>query len=153
MSAEAVDLYPWVPAERYDLIVATLSQVPRDPFGLPRSHRPLDYWGRNLIDHLIRLLPEALAAGGTALVTQLSVIGATQTIENLERAGFASRVVDYGFVGFGELEHESSEQIERVEASSDAYHIKLGGRDMMVAYLIEITREGAEGAVHVAGRA
>ena len=62
-------------------------------------------------------------------------------------------VIDYGFVGFGEPEVECSEHIERVEASSDAYHIKLGGRDVMVAYLIEITRVGAEGAVHVAGRA
>src|SRR5579871_2438517 len=148
VSAAAVDLYPWVPQERYDVIVATLSQMPLDPFGPPLGHRPFDYWGRNLIDHLIRLLPEALAPGGVALVTQLSIIGARQTIENLERAGFASRVVDYGFVGFGDLDTEPSEQIDRVEASSDAYHIKLGGRDMMVAYLIEITRRGAEGAVN-----
>ena len=152
VSAAAVDLYPWVPPERYDLIVATLSQVPLDPFGPPRNHRRLDYWGRNLIDHLIRLLPEALAPGGIALVTQLSIIGARQTIENLERAGFASRVLDYGFVSFGDIETEPSEQIERVEESSDAYHIKVGGHDLMVAYLIEITRAGAEGAVHDAGR-
>jgi len=152
VSAEAADLYPWVPQERYDLVVATLSQMPVDPFGPPLGHRPFDYWGRNLIDHLIRLLPEALAPGGMALITQLSIIGARRTIENLERAGFASRVVDYGFVGFDDLETEPSEQIERVEASSDAYHIKLGGQDVMVAYLIEITRAGAEGAVNDAGR-
>ena len=152
VSAAAVDLYPWVPQERYEVIVATLSQMPLDPFGPPLGHRPFDYWGRNLIDHLIRLLPEALAPGGTALLTQLSIIGARRTIENLERAGFASRIVDYGFVGFGDLETEPSEQIERVEASSDAYHIKLGDRDMMVAYLIEITRAGAEGAVNGAER-
>jgi S-methylmethionine-dependent homocysteine/selenocysteine methylase/SAM-dependent methyltransferase len=153
VSAAAVDLYPWVPRERYEVIVANLSQMPLDPYGPPRSHRRFDYWGRNLIDHLIRLLPESLADGGTALLTQLSIIGARQTIELLERAGFGSRVVDYGFVGFGELETDPSEQIDRVEASSDAYHVNLGGRDLMVAYLIEITREGEEGRVHVAGRA
>jgi len=152
VSAAAVDLYPWVPEERYDVIVATLSQMPLDPFGPPQGHRPLDYWGRSLIDHLIRLLPEALAPDGIALVTQLSIIGARETIESLERAGFASRVTDYGFVEFGDLGTEPGEQIERVEASSDAYHIKLGGRDLMVAYLIEITRAGAEGAVNDAGR-
>ena len=134
------------------MIVATLSQMPLDPFGPPLGHRPFDYWGRNLIDHLIRLLPVAHAPAGTALITQLSIIGARRTIENLERAGFASRVADYGFVVFGDLDTEPSEQIERVEASSDAYHIRLGGRDMMVAYLIEITRAGAEGAVHGTGR-
>jgi S-methylmethionine-dependent homocysteine/selenocysteine methylase/SAM-dependent methyltransferase len=153
VSGAAVDLYPWVPQERYEVIVANLSQVPLDPYGPPRSHRPFDYWGRNLVDHLIRLLPEALAEGGTALVTQLSIIGVRQTVELLERAGFSSRVADYGFVSFAELETEPSEQIDRVEASSDAYHINLGGRHLMVAYLIEITREGGEGAVHAAGRA
>ena len=142
VSAAAADLYPWVPPERYDVVVATLSQMPLDPFGPPVTHRPLDYWGRNLIDHLVRLLPEALADDGVAYVVQLSVIGERRTIETLERAGYASRVVDFAFVSFSELLQEPSEQIERVEALSDAYHIKLGDRDVMVAYLIEITRAG-----------
>jgi S-methylmethionine-dependent homocysteine/selenocysteine methylase/SAM-dependent methyltransferase len=150
VSACAVDLYPWVPDGRYDLIVATLSQMPLDPLGPPVTHRPLDYWGRSLIDHLIRLLPEALAQDGTALVTQLSIIGARATIENLERAGYDSRVVDFTFVGFDELHQDRSEQIDRVEQRSDAYHIELGERDAMVAYLIEITRAGGKGAVNVA---
>jgi len=152
VSATAADLYPWMPPERYDLIVASVAQLPLDPFGPPLGHRPFDYWGRTLIDHLIRLLPEALAPGGMALLTQLSIIGARDTTLNLERAGLRSRVVDYGFVGFGELETERREQIERVEANSDAYHIRLADQDMMVAYLIEITRAGVEGAVHGAER-
>ena len=41
-------------------IVASLYQMPIDPFEQLTSHRPLDYWGRNLLDHLIALLPEAL---------------------------------------------------------------------------------------------
>ena len=32
VSAAAQDLYPWVPEERYDLIVASLYQMPVDPF-------------------------------------------------------------------------------------------------------------------------
>ena len=60
VSAHARDLYPWVPEERYDVIVASLYQMPVDPFEQVVTHRPLDYWGRNLIDHLIGLLPQAL---------------------------------------------------------------------------------------------
>ena len=32
VSAACVDLYPWVPEERYDVIVASLHQLPGDPF-------------------------------------------------------------------------------------------------------------------------
>ena len=59
MTGEAVDLYPWVPRDRYDLVVASLYQMPVDPYDQPNSHRPLDFWGRNLLDHLITLLPAA----------------------------------------------------------------------------------------------
>ena len=59
ITAAAVDLFPWVPEERYDVIVASLYQMPVDPFEQVSSHRPLDYWGRNLIDHLIGLLPDS----------------------------------------------------------------------------------------------
>jgi S-methylmethionine-dependent homocysteine/selenocysteine methylase/SAM-dependent methyltransferase len=150
--ATAIDLYPWVPGEPYDVIVATLYQMPLDPFGPPVSHRPRDYWGRNLVDHLIGLLPEALAPRGVAYVLQLSVIGERGTVEALERTGMRSRVVDFAFVDFAEIHHEPGEQIQRVEELSDAYHLNQGDRDLMVAYLIEITRAGAEGAVDVAER-
>ena len=36
------------------MIVASLYQTPVDPFEPVVSHRPLDYWGRSLIDHLLR---------------------------------------------------------------------------------------------------
>jgi S-methylmethionine-dependent homocysteine/selenocysteine methylase/SAM-dependent methyltransferase len=150
--ASAADLYPWVPDDRYDVVVATLTQLPLDPFGPPVTHRPHDYWGRSLFDHMIRLLPETLAPAGVAYALQLSLIGERRTIESLERAGLRSRVLDFAFVDFGELGVERSEQIERVEALSDAYHLSHGGRDVMVAYLIEITRAGGEGAVHDAER-
>lgn len=145
VSAAAADLYPWVPEERYDLIVASLCQLPVDPFEQVASHRPLDFWGRNLIDHLIRLLPEALADDGVAYVMQLSIIGERRTAELLDKHGYEARVVDFGFLGVHELFDDRREQIARVEDRSDAYHLELGGDDVMVAYLLEITRKREQG--------
>jgi S-methylmethionine-dependent homocysteine/selenocysteine methylase len=68
VSAETVDLYPWVPEVRYDVIVASLYQTPVDPFEQLTSHRPFDYWGRNAVDHMLARLPAALAADGVAYV-------------------------------------------------------------------------------------
>ncbi|MBA2638037.1 MAG: homocysteine S-methyltransferase family protein [Solirubrobacterales bacterium] len=140
VTAAAEDLYPWVPEESYDLIVASLYQTPVDPFELVASHRPLDYWGRNLVDHLIRRLPLALAPGGVAYLMQLSVLGQRRTAHLLETAGLACRVADFAFFEFHDLFRDGQGQIERVEGLSDAYHLKLGGTDIMVAYLLEITR-------------
>lgn len=145
VSAAAADLYPWVPEERYDVIVASLYQMPVDPFEQVTTHRPLDFWGRNLIDHLIRLLPAALADDGVAYIMQLSIIGERRTVEQLEALGYQSRVVSFSFFEFHELFNEKSEQIARVEEQSDAYHLRLGDHDVMVAYLIEVTRKGEEG--------
>ena len=141
VSAAVQDLYPWVPEERYDVIVASLYQTPVDPFEPVVSHRPLDYWGRSLIDHLFRMLPEALADDGTAYVMQLSIIGERRTTQLLERLGFQARVVDFGLFEFTELFSDARDQIARVEELSDAYHLKLGGTDVMAAYLLEITRK------------
>jgi SAM-dependent methyltransferase len=146
VSAATHDLYPWVPEERYDLIVASLFQMPVDPFEQVTTHRPLDYWGRSLIDHLIRLLPEALADDGTAYILQLSIIGERRTVQLLDRVGYQSRVVDFGFFEFSELFRDRNEQIARVEELSDAYHLKLGDTDVIVAYLLEVTRKGVEQA-------
>ena len=144
VSAATQDLYPWVPEERYDLIVASLFQMPVDPFEQVTTHRPLDYWGRSLIDHLIRLLPQALADDGVAYLLQLSIIGEERTAQLLDRIGYQSRVVDFGFFEFTDLFRDKGEQIARVEELSDAYHLKLGDTDVMVAYLLEVTRRGVE---------
>jgi homocysteine S-methyltransferase len=141
VTAAVQDLYPWVPEERYDVIVASLYQTPVDPFEPVVSHRPLDYWGRSLIDHLLRTLPEALADDGTAYVMQLSIIGERRTTQLLERLGYQARVVDFGLFEFTELFKDARDQIARVEELSDAYHLKLGGTDVMAAYLLEITRK------------
>jgi cyclopropane fatty-acyl-phospholipid synthase-like methyltransferase len=141
VTAARVDLFPWVPEERYDVIVASLYQMPVDPFEQLTTHRPLDYWGRNLIDQLIARLPEALAEGGVAYVMQLSIIGQERTSELLQEHGFAARVVDFGFFEFNELFGGKRSQIERVEQLSDAYHLTLDGDDVMVAYLLEVTHK------------
>ena len=141
VTAAVQDLYPWVPEERYDVIVASLYQTPVDPFEPVVSHRPLDYWGRSLIDHLFRMLPEALADDGTAYVMQLSIIGERRTTQLLERLGYQARVVDFGLFEFTELFNDARDQIARVEELSDAYHLKLGETDAMAAYLLEITRK------------
>ncbi len=146
ISAAAVDLFPWVPEERYDVIVASLYQMPVDPFEQVSTHRPLDYWGRNLIDHLVSLLPVALADDGVAYLLQLSIIGQQRTAEQLDALGYRSRVVDFGFFEFHEIFSEKSEQISRVEELSDAYHLELGDRDVMVDYMIEVTRKPEAGS-------
>jgi hypothetical protein len=129
-----------VPEERYDVIVASLYQMPIDPFEQVSTHRPLDYWGRNLLDHLIALLPDALADDGVAYILQLSIIGQQRTLEHLAARGLRSRVVDFGLFEFSELFAGKADQIRRVEELSDAYHLRLGDQDAMVAYLIEVTR-------------
>ncbi|MGA9858609.1 MAG: homocysteine S-methyltransferase family protein [Solirubrobacteraceae bacterium] len=144
VSGAAQDLYPWVPEERYDVIVASLYQTPVDPFEQVATHRPLDYWGRNLLDHLLRLLPEALADDGTAYVMQLSIIGHRRTAEILDGLGYRARVVDFSFFQFSELFNSKRDQITRVEEHSDAYHLRFGAADVMVAYLLEITRQSKE---------
>jgi SAM-dependent methyltransferase len=142
VSAACVDLYPWVPEERYDLIVASLHQLPVDPFEPVASHRPRDFWGRSQVDHLLGLLPLALADDGVAYVLQLSILSERRTTSLLARAGFSARVVDFAFVEFGESgAAEERAQIERVEDRSDAYHLRIGDRDLMAAYLVEIRRE------------
>ncbi len=145
VSGATADLFRWVPEEPYDVIVASLYQTPVDPFEQVTTHRPLDYWGRNLIDHLIRELPAALAPGGVAYVMQLSIIGQQRTEELLAEHGFAARVADFAFFEFHELFRDGREQIRRVEQLSDAYHLAIGEESVMVAYLLEVRRSLSTG--------
>jgi SAM-dependent methyltransferase len=138
VSAETVDLYPWVPDERYEVIVASLYQRPTDPFARVTSHRPPDYWGRNLVDQLIAKLPEALAPEGVAYVVQLSLLSQQRTTEMLAAAGFTAHPVDYTLFAFPPELGDSRPQIARVEELSDAYHLHVGEQDVMVAYLLEV---------------
>jgi S-methylmethionine-dependent homocysteine/selenocysteine methylase len=140
-----LDLYMVEPEEQYDVVVASLYQMPVDPFEQFTGHRPLDYWGRNLVDHLIGLLPRLLADHGVALVMQLSILSQVQTAELLEREGLEGRVIDFGFFPFTPVFEQNRTQIDRVEELSDAFHVALGDEDVMVAYLLEVTRQ-REGA-------
>jgi S-methylmethionine-dependent homocysteine/selenocysteine methylase/SAM-dependent methyltransferase len=133
-----VDLYEWVPDERFDVVVASLYQMPVDPFEEPSGHRPLDYWGRTLLDHFLRILPTLLEEGGRAYVMQLSIVGQRETSRLLRELGLRARVVDFSFFPFGPLFERNKEQITRVEELSDAYHLTVGGQDLMIAYLLEI---------------
>ena len=90
VSGEQVDLYPWAPEQRYDVVVASLYQMPNDPFEQIATHRPLDYWGRGLFDHMLDLLPSLLEPEGTAYVMQLSILSERETLAQLERSGLRS---------------------------------------------------------------
>jgi release factor glutamine methyltransferase len=139
VTATALDLYPWVPEERYDLIVASLDQKPADPVTQDTSHRQVDFWGRNLLDHLIGLLPEALDPDGVAYVVQLSIVGEQRTVQRLEHLGYTVRVVDYAVVPLDSVVEGSGGQIKHVASHSDAYGLTVGDQDLVVAYLLEIT--------------
>jgi release factor glutamine methyltransferase len=139
VTGESVDLYHWEPNERFELVVASLYQMPVDPYEESTGHRPLDYWGRNLLDHLLRLLPSLLTEDGFAYVMQLSIVGQVETERLLAEGGLRARVVDFSSFPFGPLFAENREQIERVEQLSDAYHLKLASEDVVIAYLLEVT--------------
>lgn len=142
ITAEDVDLYEWEPEQRYDVCVASLYQMPVDPFEEPTGHRPLDYWGRNLLDHFIKILPRVLADDGRAYFMQLSIIGQRETSRQLLKLGLQARVVDFSFFPFSELFEANRAQIKRVKELSDAFDLRLAGKDIMVAYLLEV-RAGA----------
>ncbi len=58
VTGDTADLFDWEPERSFDVVVASLYQLPVDPFAEPTGHRPLDYWGRTLLDHFLRLLPK-----------------------------------------------------------------------------------------------
>jgi S-methylmethionine-dependent homocysteine/selenocysteine methylase/SAM-dependent methyltransferase len=140
VTGDTADLFDWEPERSFDVVVASLYQLPVDPFEEPTGHRPLDYWGRTLLDHFLRLLPKLLAPGGTAYVMQLSIVGQFATERLLAAGGLQARVAEFSFFPFGPLFERNRGQIERVEQLSDGYHIEVGGEDVMVAYLLEVRR-------------
>ena len=71
---------------------------------------------------------------------QLSIIGQAQTDALLAEHGFESQVVDCSFFPYGPVFEQNREQIARVEELSDAHHIRVADEDLIVAYLLEITR-------------
>jgi len=141
LTAATVDLYPWVPEERYEVIVASLFQRPTDPFQRATTHRRPDYWGRTLLDQLIAKLPAALAPEGVAYVVQLSILSQEHTEQMLAAGGLTAQVAEYTLFPFAAEYEGSRAQVDRVEELSDAYHLRVGEQDTMVAYLLEIRHE------------
>ncbi len=138
VSGEVLDLYAYLPEEKYDVVVASLYQMPVDPFGEPTGHRSLDYWGRNLLDHLISLLADLLEPQGAAYVMQISLLSQVRTAELLQDRGLDSKVIDFTFLPFTPTFDRHMEQIQRVEQLSDAYHLSFGEENVLVMYLLEI---------------
>ena len=135
------DLYSFTPRQKFNLIVASLYQMPTDPRGQYSSHRDVDYWGRNLLDHFISELPNYLEEDGTAYLMQVSMLGAHRTEAQLKQNGYQVRVVDFNLYQFNPVFNEHLEQIKRVEELSDAYHFSFGENDnVMVMYLLEVRR-------------
>lgn len=141
VTAKAVDLYTYQPEETFDLVVASLYQMPVDPTGEITGHRPVDFWGRNLLDHLIKLLPQLLAKNGAAYLMQISILSQLRTTKLFEEVGLVGRVIDYAFFHFSPVFYENIDQIQRVEQLSDAYHLQFGEDDVMVMYLVEVRRK------------
>ena len=143
VSAARADVYPWVPEERYEVIVALLDQAPIDPYQQVASHRPVDYWGRTPFDHLVVKLRDALAPEGVAYIVQLSTLSRRRTAELLDASGLDMQIADYRVFPFPSDLDAHRTQIRRVEELSDAFRPRIGERDLLVAYLLEIRpREG-----------
>ena len=133
------DLYLYQPDKRFDVIVASLYQMPTDPAGQHSGHRDVDYWGRNLLDHFISQLPLLLESNGVAYVMQVSMLGAEQTTSLLAEHGYQCRVIDFNLYQFNPVFADNLDQIRMVESLSDAYHFDLGRNEhVMVMYLLEI---------------
>ena len=49
--------------------------------------------------------------------------------------------MDFDAFNFSPVFLDNMEQIRRVEQFSDGYHVTFGGQEVMVAYLLEITRK------------
>jgi homocysteine S-methyltransferase len=138
VTAARIDIFPWVPEERYEVIVACVDQTPVDPEQQVTGHRPIDYWGRTPLDPVLTKLADALAPEGAAYVVQLSILSQRRTAELLAASGLESRVVDYAIFPFPPELAEHRTQVGRVEELSDAGHPRAGDRDLLVAYLLEI---------------
>ena len=135
------DLYSFTPSQKYDLVVASLYQMPTDPRGRYGGHRDVDYWGRNLLDHLISELPNYLEEDGVAYLMQVSMLGAERTESELKKNGYAVRVVDFNLYHFNSSFNQNLGQIKRVEQLSDAYHFSFGeNENAMVMYLLEVKK-------------
>jgi hypothetical protein len=138
VSVEVGDLYPWVPEERYELIVGCLPQIPVDPLSQLSSHRPTDYWGRGLVDQMIAKIPHAIAAEGHALLVLTSLLSRERTGARLAEAGLTGDVVAWELQDLPAAYRENRDHLRTVQSSSDGYVLQVGDHDALVCYLLEL---------------
>ena len=154
VSATGVDLYPWVPEERYEVIVASLYETPVDPFQQVTGHRPVDYWGRGLLDQLIGKLPRGARARGRRLRRPaLGRLAGSARSSCSTRVGLDARVVDYSLFGFPPALADEPHADRARRGAQRRLPRALGEHDVMVAYLLEISRAdaGEQAAARFAG--
>jgi S-methylmethionine-dependent homocysteine/selenocysteine methylase/SAM-dependent methyltransferase len=140
VSGEVADIYPWLPEERYEVVVANLPQTPIDPLSELSSHRPTDYWGRGLFDQVIAKLPTALASEGHALISLTSLLSRERTIDLLASAGFVAEVVAWEVQEMPESYRAHADHVATVAQLSDAYTLHIGDQPLLVTYLLDIRR-------------
>jgi hypothetical protein len=130
---------PWTPEERYEVVVASLhSSPPTRPRAVDPPRRRL--LGRQLVDQLIAKLAERARARGRRLRhAALAAVPAAPPPSSSPPPASAPTVVDWAMFGRAPEYAGRRTQIERVEDLSDAYHLRVGERDVLVAYLLEIT--------------
>ncbi len=145
VSVEVGDLYPWVPEERYELIVGCLPQTPIDPLSQLSSHRPTDYWGRGLVDQMIAKLPRALAAEGHALLALTSLLSRERTVARLAEAGLTGEVVAWELQDLPSSYTEHLDHLRKVQDSSDGYLLGVGDHDALVCYLLALRHDTGAG--------
>ena len=143
VSGAVADIYPWIPEERYEVVVANLPQTPIDPLTQLSSHRPTDYWGRGLIDQVITKLPRALASEGRALLAVTSLLSRERTLELLAHAGLTARVVAWELQDLPPDFLDQREHLVQVERLSDGYTVQVGDTDAVVIYLLEVRHAAA----------
>jgi S-methylmethionine-dependent homocysteine/selenocysteine methylase len=145
VSVEVGDLYPWVPEERYELIVGCLPQIPVDPLSQLSSHRPTDYWGRGLVDQMIAKIPYAIAAEGHALLALTSLLSRERTGTRLAEAGLTGEVVAWELQDLPAGYRDNRDHLHTVQGSSDGYMLQVGDHDALVCYLLELRRDTGGG--------
>jgi len=138
VTAEVADIYPWLPEERYEVVVANLPQIPIDPLAELSSHRPTDYWGRGLVDQVITKLPQALASEGCAILTLTSLLSRQRTVDLLVAAGLAARIVAWRLDDIPDEYRDQREHLVHVQQLSDGHTLQLGDEDVLVTYLVEV---------------
>lgn len=112
MNGKVVDLYAFEAEKQYDVVVASLYQMPTDPGDELRGHRPVDYWGRKAFDHLIGLLPRMLEDDGVVYLMQISLLSQVQTAQLFRAAGLESWVFDFNLYNLSPVFLENVDQIE-----------------------------------------